>query len=210
MLRLPTGVPLLVAGVAGALALPLLAFRAHLPLWLAAVFALAVFYGLKLILEPRAEPDRPLRIDAEKLEGDRLKTAQSLIGEGQAALDRLRHAGRGVRDVEMRAELKRLVGSADHVLGQVRADPSRAMTVRRMLTFYLPNAASVAEGWRALEAGRALPAPERAAQTRETVRALNEAFDRFADDLAQPQLQTLDLDLKVLKDALKADLDERR
>lgn len=204
-MKLPTGVPILVAGTAAALALPLLAFRVHLPLWLAAVIALGVFYGLKLILEPGPERPAP-RLNTETLDGARLETAQALITEGRAALDRLVQATRGLRDPAMKAELKQLTATADRVLGDLREDPSRAMAVRRLLTFYLPNAASVAEGWRALE-GRTLPAPDRAAQTRQTVHALNDAFRRFADELVQPQMQTLDLDLKVLNDALKSDLE---
>jgi hypothetical protein len=89
----------------------------------------------------------------------------------------------------------------------VRADPTRAMAVRRLLTFYLPNAASLAEGWVALE-GRALPSPERMTQTGQTLRSLNEAFAKFADDMAEPQMQTLDVDLKVVNDALKSDLEK--
>jgi len=64
----------------------------------------------------------------------------------------------------------------------------------------------VADGWRALE-NKHTPAPEIELQTRETMAALNDAFGRFADEAHEPQLQTLDLDLKVLKDALKADLE---
>ena len=76
-----------------------------------------------------------------------------------------------------------------------------------MLTFYLPNAASLAEGWRTLET-RSSPSPERIAQTRETMQALGDAFGKFADQAVAPQLQALDLDLKVLNDALKADLEK--
>ncbi|HWW24753.1 MAG TPA: hypothetical protein VNZ85_02535 [Caulobacter sp.] len=43
-------------------------------------------------------------------------------------------------------------------------------------------------------------------QTREVMGGLSQAFAKYADDVAEPELQTLDLDLRVLKDALKADL----
>jgi hypothetical protein len=81
------------------------------------------------------------------------------------------------------------------------------MAVRRLLTFYLPNAASLAEGWLALE-GKASPSPERMAQCGQTLRALNEAFAKFSDDLVEPQMQDLDIDLKVVNDALKADVEK--
>jgi hypothetical protein len=106
----------------------------------------------------------------------------------------------------MRGQITALATTGDKVLKDVREDPSKAMAVRRLLTFYLPTAASLAEGWRALEERRT-PAPDRALQTRQTMMALNEAFSQFADNLSAPQMQTLDLDLKVLNDALKNDLD---
>jgi hypothetical protein len=54
------------------------------------------------------------------------------------------------------------------------------------------------------------PSPDRVQQTRETMAQLNDAFTRFADELHEPQLQTLDLDLKVLNDALRHDLEQVR
>jgi hypothetical protein len=114
-----------------------------------------------------------------------------------------------IHDQLMREEIRLLTMKADRVLREVRHDPDKVMAVRRLLTFYLPNAASVAEGWRALE-NKSEPSPERVRETRETMAQLNDAFTRFADDLHEPQLQTLDLDLKVLNDALRQDLDAVR
>jgi hypothetical protein len=87
----------------------------------------------------------------------------------------------------------------------VRENPDRAMAVRRLLTFYLPNAASVAEGWRTLESRTSASATERMTQARDVMKSLTAAFDQYADAVAEPELQSLDLDLKILKDALKAD-----
>jgi hypothetical protein len=144
---------------------------------------------------------------AEPLDAASQDTADGLIAEGRAALTRLQFACRGLKDPAMKAETKRLAGTAERILLDIQADPSKAMSVRRLMTFYLPNAASVVEGWRALE-GRALPAPERILQTRETMTHLNEAFDRFSHQLVAPRVQTLELDLKVLNDALKTDLEK--
>jgi 5-bromo-4-chloroindolyl phosphate hydrolysis protein len=112
-----------------------------------------------------------------------------------------------IKDPAVRGQVDGLVRTGSKVLANLRTDPSRAMAVRRLLTFYLPNAASIAEGWVALE-GRATPSPERMAQTGATLRSLNEAFAKFSDDMVEPQMQTLDIDLKVVNDALKADLEK--
>jgi hypothetical protein len=94
-------------------------------------------------------------------------------------------------------------------MAEARADPSCAMQVRRLFTFYLPSAASVAEGWRAME-GKPEPEPELAKQTRETVASLNDAFSQFAEEMHEPKMQALELDLRVLNDSLKRDLEESR
>ena len=194
----------MLAGAGAAIALPLLALALKLPLWLAAVVALAVFGGLWLVLRPSGASASGLTDEA--VLDARTQTARELLADGTAALGRLQAALKAIKDAPMRTEVTNLANTGAKVLKDVRADPGRAMAVRRLLTFYLPNAAGLAEGWLALES-HARPSNERIDQTRSTMHALGQAFAKFADDVAEPQLQELDLDLKVLNDALKADLE---
>lgn len=197
----------MLAGAAGAIALPVLALSLKLPLWLALVIAVALVAGLWLVLKPGGGSGGGLSDEA--VLDARSETARGLVADAVLALDRLQKTRRGIKDKPMRAEVQRLAEIGDKVVRDVRSNPDRAMAVRRLLTFYLPNAANLAEGWLALE-GRALPSPERIVQTRQTMHALGEAFAKFADDVSEPQLQALDLDLKVLNDALKSDLETVR
>lgn len=199
------GSAILIAGCAAAAVLPATAFGLNLPLWLDAAASLGVFSGVYL-LSRRPAPAGGL--DPDAVAEAQSQTARSLVGEAAAALDRLKRAGGAVRDPAMRDQIAALARTGEQVVAGVRADPAKAMPVRRLLTFYLPTAASLAEGWRALEAQRT-PAADRASQTRETMCALNKAFAQFADEMTAPQMQTLDLDLKVLNDALKSDLEAR-
>ena len=203
-MRLSTGGSALVAGVVAALTPPVLVLGLDQPagLGLALGFGLggALFGLLGLTRRAGASIDLPEA---------RASTARELVEEGQAALDRLRGAARAVRDPVVREQFKLLAQSADRVLHGARADPACAMQVRRLFTFYLPNAASVAEGWRALES-KPEPEPALEAQARETLASLNVAFTQFADEMHEPKMQALDLDLKVLDDALKRDLEESR
>ncbi|MBW3559663.1 MAG: 5-bromo-4-chloroindolyl phosphate hydrolysis family protein [Proteobacteria bacterium] len=194
-----------IAGIVAALLPPPLVLALGVPAWVAVMLAFAVFVGLFLLLKPKNRP-APGRLDPAAVSDQRRGTAADLLREGEAALDRLRAAPRRIHDQLMREEIRLLTMKADRVLREVRHDPDKVMAVRRLLTFYLPNAASVAEGWRALE-NKSEPSPERVRETRQTMAQLNDAFTRFADDLHEPQLQTLDLDLKVLNDALRQDLD---
>jgi hypothetical protein len=199
-----SGSRILLASAAAAIAFPLLALVLKLPLWLSLAVA-AVLFGAAWLLAPSGGAGGTM-IDSDALLDARSDTARGLVSDGQAALDRLRIAARAIQDKAMGQSVSGLADLGEKVLGEVRADPNRAMAVRRLLTFYMPNAASLAEGWRALEQ-RATPSPERVTQTRETMQALDEAFRKFSDDAAEPQMQALDLDLKILKDALKSDLE---
>jgi hypothetical protein len=196
----------MLAGAAAAIALPLLTLGLNLPLWLAALIAAALFGGLWMVLRPGGGPGMGQVSDEAVLEA-RSDTARGLLLEASRSVDQLKAAAKAIKDKPMGEEVRQLAAIGEKVLGEVRDDPNRAMAVRRLLTFYLPNAASLAEGWRTLE-GRALPSPERVSQTREIMHGLTQAFGQFADQAVEPQLQTLDLDLKVLRGALKSDLEK--
>jgi hypothetical protein len=209
--RLNRGTAQLVAGAAAAAAPPILVLGYDWSIYGALGVAAGVFFGVAGILSAgrRREAGPAPGLNAGAIADARTDTANDLVREGEAALARLRQTGRLVRDELMREEIKLLTMKADRVLKEITTHPNKVMAVRRLLTFYLPNAASVAEGWRALEGARN-PGAERVAQTRETMAALNDAFGVFADELHEPQMQTLDLDLRVLNDALKADLENAR
>jgi len=202
-MALSRGSAILVSAGAAAAALPGGAFLVHLPLWMAGSLSGAVFVGLFLVLRSGA----PETLDEQALDDARAQTGRSLIPDAAASLDRMKKAMTLIKDPAVRGQIGDLVRTGQKVLGDVRTDPTRAMAVRRLLTFYLPNAASIAEGWVALES-KASPSPERMAQTGQTLRSLNEAFTKFSDDMVEPQMQTLDLDLKVVNDALKSDLEK--
>ena len=202
-MRLGSGASALIAGTVAALTPPVLVLGLDQP----AGLGLALGFGLGGALFGLLGLTR--RAGSANLGEERSRTGHELVEEGQAALERLRRAARAIRDPLVREQIKMLSANADRVLHGARADPACAMQVRRLFTFYLPNAASVAEGWRALEV-KPEPEPALEAQTRETMASLNVAFARFADEMHEPKMQALDLDLRVLNDALKRDLQETR
>ena len=197
------GTTTLLSAAGAALTLPVLALGLHLPIWLAAIVAAVVFGGRGRVLKPSGAVSDGLSPDAVLAARD--DTARDLLKDAIAAIDRLKKSQQVIADPPMRDEVTRLAQVGDKVVQEVSEDPGRAMAVRRLLTFYLPNAASVAEGWRTLET-RATPSVERMKQARDVMHGLSEAFAKYSDDVAEPELQTLDLDLQVLKDALKSDL----
>jgi len=202
-MTLSRGTATLLAACAAGAVLPLGVFLMGLPIWIDAPVAGGVGVGLYFVLRSGKQPTR----DEQALNDARAQTGRSLLPDATASLDRMKQAMAKMKDPAVRGQVADLVATGAKVVDKVRADPSRAMAVRRLLTFYLPNAASLAEGWVALE-GRALPSPERMTQTGATLRSLNQAFAKFSDDMAEPQMQTLDVDLKVVNDALRSDLEK--
>ena len=196
------GTSTLIAGVAGALAFPLLVFGLSLPLWLGLVVALGVFGGLVLALRPSG-----FGLNLDAMVEAQSDTVRGLISDGSQALARIKRIAPQIADPAMKSAVQALASSSDQILARVGSDPSRAMAVRRYLTFYLPNAASIAEGWQTLEASAGSP-PERKEQAREVMKALNDAAVKYASEAEAPELNELDLSLKVVSDSLKSDLEK--
>lgn len=196
------GTSTLIAGVAGALAFPLLVLGLALPLWLSLAVALGVFGGLLLALRPSGQG---FNIDA--MSEAQSETVRGLLSDGSAALARIRRVAPRIQDPAMKSAVEALAQTSDSIIGHVQNDAVRAMAVRRYLTFYLPNAASIAEGWQTLEAGSGTPLA-RKEQARAVMTALNEAAAKYATEADAPELSALDLSLKVVKDSLKADLEK--
>lgn len=196
------GTSTLVAGVAAAAAFPLCVLAFGLPLWFGALIAAGVFVGLHLALRSRG-----IGLKLDDMAEAQSETVRALVDEGAQALARLQDAAHGIKDDAMKGAVASLAKTAGSIITHVRDQPGRAMAVRRLLTFYLPNAAAIAEGWRTLE-GNAHPSQERMTQTREVMAALKDAFAQFENQADAPELEELDLSLKVMKDSLKADLEK--
>jgi hypothetical protein len=87
----------------------------------------------------------------------------------------------------------------------IERDPMRLDRVRRLLTYYLPRAADLAAAYAALEQSLA-PDAARMAATAELIDRLDVAFTRYAANLQDADLDTLDIELKLLKRSLDEDL----
>lgn len=196
------GTSTFVAGLAAAVVLPLTVLALSFPLWLGAVIAACVFAGLALALRSRG-----FGLKLDDMAEAQSETVRALIDEGGEALARLTASAKAIKDDGMRATVGALAKTAGGILNHIKDQPARAMAVRRFLTFYLPNAAAISEGWCTLE-GNAVPSAQRMAQTREVMAALKDAFLKFENQADAPELQELDLNLKVVKDSLKADLEK--
>ncbi|QPC93604.1 5-bromo-4-chloroindolyl phosphate hydrolysis family protein [Mesorhizobium sp. INR15] len=190
------------AGIVSAALLIGLNFLTHFPFLVSAIIAALVFAGLVFVLAPRQLFEG---LDLGSVGGSRVAFARELLAQAQPAAERLAATARSIPDKDMAAKVKNLSDIAADVISRVEAKPESASSVRRFLTYYVPQAAEVAEGYAAL-ANRRAPNQARLASIGSVVTKLQDAFVHYADSLADSELGTLDVDLRLIQESLKEDI----
>jgi hypothetical protein len=190
------------AGAVAALALPLGVFGLSLPFPAVILVAAVLYAGVALVLAPRRvaeriKPGQVGRVQAELVAG--------LIEEGEATVTRLREAARGLRSKDACTTTTHLADAAQGILDRLSGEPEKLPAVRRFLTYYLPRSAEIAEGLKIVE-GQRRPDSKRQVEIEATLTRLDQAFTFYADSFAQAELDTLDVELKLIGRALADDL----
>lgn len=196
------GVHHLVAGVVAALALPLCAFVLGLPFPVALVMAVVLYGGVALVLAPRRAAER---INPGQVGRVQAELVAELIEQGEGVVARLREAARGLGSKAASRTTSHLAEVAHGILDRLAAEPGKLPAVRRFLTYYLPRSAEIAEGLGLVERQRT-PDHGRLAEIEGTLTKLDQAFTYYADSFAQAELDTLDVELKLLGRSLAEDL----
>ncbi|MEE7463858.1 hypothetical protein MFUR16E_22945 [Methylobacterium fujisawaense] len=184
------------AGLAGGLFAPVATFGLGLPLWASLPGAILVFAGARLALGPR---DLLAGLDEAAL-----SLAHDVIAAAQADLVRLKVAAQGIRNPAVRRHLDHQGAVAERVVAEVARRPGRLTPVRRLLTYYLPASVRLGEGYRTLERTNR-PDAARLAATAGMIEQLDSVFASHADRLSAPEIEGLDVELKLLSDAIRTD-----
>ena len=192
----------ILAGLMTAILVPVLTFAAGMPFWIAAVIGLLVFAGLVFLLAPRRLFEG---LDIKVIGRGRLAFARELLEAAVPSAQRLEAAAEDITDKQTAARVRHLAEIAADVFRTVEAKPESANAVRRFLSYYLPRAAEVAEGFAAIEAKRA-PDIKQLKDVRAVLVKLEDAFVHYADSLVDDALGTLDTDLRLIQASLKEDL----
>ena len=191
----------IVSGVVAAILLPLLVWIG-LPFIVAGVIAAVAFAGLVVLLSPR-KLFEGLNIGA--IGKEKVAFAQELLNDAVPAAARLREAARKITDQTVKDRVLHLAAICQDVFAKVEANPGNASAVRRFLSYYVPRAAEVAEGYAVLEDKHA-PDAGKLTEVAGVVEKLEGAFVHYADGLADSELGSLDIDLKLIQASLKEDL----
>ncbi|TPL08950.1 5-bromo-4-chloroindolyl phosphate hydrolase [Mesorhizobium sp. B2-4-14] len=192
----------IVAGLVSAALLIGLSALTQFPFLVSAVISALVFAGLVFVLAPRQLFEG---LDLSSISGSRVAFARELLAQAQPAADRLTAAAGSIADRDMKAKVKNLSDIAADVISKVEQKPETAPSVRRFLTYYVPQAAEVAEGYATL-ANRRAPSQARLANVGAVIAKLQDAFVHYADSLADSELGTLDVDLRLIQESLKEDI----
>lgn len=192
----------IVAGLAAAIVVPVLSFFAGMPIWIAAIIGLFVFVGLIFVLAPRGLFEG---LDAKAIGRGRLEFARDLLNSATPAARRLEASAAQIASKETAKRVRHLAEIAADVFAKVEANPESAGTVRRFLSYYLPRAAEVAEGFAVIEAKRQ-PDATRLQEVDLVLTKLEDAFVHYSDSLVDDRLDTLDTELRLIQASLKEDI----
>jgi 5-bromo-4-chloroindolyl phosphate hydrolysis protein len=169
-------------------------------------FALSGLGGLgAFLILSRSRTDFDL--DNAKLDAGQREAARQVLSEALADVDRLEAAGKRIRQASAKAQVAHLCSLFNRTIADVTRDPERLGSVRRLLTFYAPRAADIAEAYVGIE-NSPLPDAARLNRAEAALRKIDEAWAHFADKLAEPDKNNLDIELAVLDQSLKSDLEK--
>jgi GNAT superfamily N-acetyltransferase len=194
MERLQDGPHWLPAWAAASALLLALQFGLGLGFPLALLGGLLLGVALTLVLRPRALAERVAG-------GSRGDVVRKLIAEAEPELARLHGVAAALGDRALGERFARIGAVTGQVMQALAADPARIGQGQRLLTYLLPRAVQLAEGLRLVEA-QAHPDPERRRRMVEVSAQLERAVARTRDNLAEPDLRALDVELKLLEAAL--------
>jgi 5-bromo-4-chloroindolyl phosphate hydrolysis protein len=202
MARPSSGLNWIAGGAVAAILLPALAIGIGLPFWLALAASAAAGAGVGVML---TTPARFEGLETSGLARAKIELARELLDDAEPLLQRIEEAAGSIRDAAVADQTRHLAHIGRDILRAIEEEPMRIDTVRRFLTYYMPRAAEMAEAYVRLERSAA-PDLARLAATRGLIDRLDTAFTHYAANLQGGDLGKLDIELRLLKESLDADL----
>jgi 5-bromo-4-chloroindolyl phosphate hydrolysis protein len=199
---LPSGTNWIAGGAVAAIVLPLLVIGAGMPFWMACIISAAAGGGLVVLFSPRKLFER---LDFSGANRGKIEFARELLTDAEPLAARLEDAVRAIRTPKVADRVRHLAGVSREIFASVEKDPLRVDRVRRLLTYYLPRAAEIAEAYGSLEQSKVADAA-RITATGDLIERLDAAFTHYAANLQAADLGNLDIELKLLKSSLDEDL----
>lgn len=154
------------------------------------------------------------RLEIEKVaeerrqqEKERLGEAGEVIEEGKSYVRLIRQCNDEIPGEEMSDKLDRLELLVTRIFEQVEKEPELAPELRKMLSFYLPTTKKLLEAYRDLD--RQQLDLSNVEQTKREIESavdnINEAFEKFLDELFREKAWDIQSDISALHTILKQD-----
>lgn len=125
----------------------------------------------------------------------------ALVLAAKDNLLRVRRATLRIANPQANAALTELIGLADEGLASLPGAPERLRRLRRPLGYHLPKVAELAEGLAAI--GHRPDEQARALRIATVLAELADQFRARRDDLAAPDLRMLEVEIRLLENALE-------
>lgn len=122
-----------------------------------------------------------------------------VMSQALGRIERTRAAARRLRHKPTRKTLKAMADTAYEVVVALKDDPGDVRRSRRFLNVYLEDAAQVAERYAELEGKGVLPHTEVMVKAREALDHLAGAFERQREVNVADDLESLDIELTVIR-----------
>ena len=145
--------------------------------------------------------------EQKRQEQERLGEAGKVIEEGKNYVRLIRQCNDEIPGEEMSDKLDRLELLVTRIFEQVEKEPELAPELRKMLSFYLPTTKKLLEAYRDLDRQQLeLSNVEQTKREIETaVDNINEAFEKFLDELFREKAWDIQSDISALHTILKQD-----
>jgi len=173
-----------------------------------------VVYGLKAWEErpvrPRISPrpaPAPLRDPAVAGEDARATLIRGVVNQAMAHMRTVDAKARGIQDIETAAILTRIAAMGGRICQAVAEQPAGFDAAQRTLTYHAEKAALLAEMAGAHEGGAD---GERLGNVRRVLARMERLFEETETALKAEDRREMDLDLKLIDQALDEDLDRHR
>lgn len=187
--------------------------QAHLDQKQTCLIASDEMYDQYMLTQKNYEEEQK-KLEIEKLaderrqaERERLGEAAEVIEEGKSYVRLIRQCNDEIPGEEMSDKLDRLELLVTRIFDQVEKEPELAPELRKMLSFYLPTTKKLLEAYRDLD-GQQLDLSNIEQTKREIETAvdnINEAFEKFLDELFREKAWDIQSDISALHTILKQD-----
>lgn len=156
--------------------------------------------------QKKLEMDK-LAEERRRQEKERLGGAAEVIEEGKSYVRLIRQCNDEIPGEEMSDKLDRLELLVTRIFDQVEKEPELESELRKMLSFYLPTTKKLLEAYRDLDSQKLdLSNIEQTKREIETaVDNINEAFEKFLDELFREKAWDIQSDISALHTILKQD-----